>query len=277
VEPPPAIEPRNLRFAVDAEDVPAHWHPAGAAATRFFDALSVCFPAGERFFVASVRAHLPYVRDAALREAVKAFGAQEGYHAREHVRYNARLARQGAPAEELERAVKALLRAVSHGLPPRMQLAATCALEHFTALLAHLVLADPTILAGAHPAMAELWRWHAAEEAEHKAVAFEVFRAAGGTYAERCGIMALASVIFWGKVLEHQVKMMRADGTLGSPAEWRALGRFLFVAPGALRALVRPYLAYYAPGFHPDQLDSSALIAAWKAGTDGTARGASGR
>lgn len=256
------IEVRNLRFDVDA--APRQWHPAGRSVTTFFDALSTFFPEGERFFVASVNAHRDHAVDAPLRDDVRAFGAQEGFHAREHRRYNERLQRLGYPVQDMERRVERILARVRSRAPRRMRLAVTCALEHFTALMARSLLGDERMLAGAHPAMAALWRWHAAEENEHKAVAFDLFVAAGGTYAERVSAMVGASVIFWAKVFEHQARMMRADGTLGSPREWLALGRFLFVTPGGLRRIAPAYLRYYLPRFHPRDIDSDALVERWR-------------
>ena len=164
----------------------------------------------------------------------------------------------------MEDRVRARLRRASRRLSPRRQLAVTCALEHFTALLGQLVLENPRMLEGADPTMAGLWRWHSAEENEHKAVAFDVFLAAGGTYAERVITMVVASVVFWAKVLEHQARMMKSDGTLWSLSEWTALAQFLFVQPGGLRAIVPRYFAYYRPGFHPNDVDSSGVLEAWK-------------
>ena len=256
------LEVRNVRF--DLSRVPRHWHGGRRAVTAFFDNLSVFFPAGERFFIASVNAHRAHVRDPRLAADVRGFAGQEGCHGREHERYNELLRSQGYPVRAMEERVVRLLARVRALTPRRWQLAATCALEHFTALMAHLLLSDERMLAGADPTMAALWRWHAAEENEHKAVAFEVFRAAGGSYAERVGLMAVATVIFWAKVLEHQLRMMSVDGTLLSPREWLALARFLFVRPGGMLSLVRPYLAYYRPGFHPWDLDNRALLDAWK-------------
>lgn len=255
---------RNLRF--DAlGDVPRHWLGGRRAVTTFYDNLSVFFPRGERFFVASVRAHEAAARDPSLREAVRAFCAQEGMHGREHVRYNDRLAAHGYPVADMERRVARILRLATWALPPRMRLAVTCALEHLTALLGHAILSDPRLLAGADPTMAALWRWHAAEENEHKSVAYDVFEAAGGTYPERAAAMALASAVFWAKVLEQQCRMMRVDGALTSPGEWAALGRYLFVEPGGMLTLARHYLSYYRPGFHPRDIDTDAALAAWQA------------
>ena len=174
------------------------------------------------------------------------------------------LAAQGYPAHAMEARVVRLLRLVRRVTPRRSQLAVTCALEHFTALMGELILSDPRMLEGADPTMAALWRWHAAEENEHKAVAFDVFLAAGGTYAERVVTMVVASVVFWAKVLEHQARMMKSDGTFWSLSEWTALAQFLFVQPGGLLAIVPRYLAYYRPGFHPNDIDSSSVLEAWK-------------
>ncbi len=254
---------RNLHF--DAlSSVPRHWHGGKKSVTTFFDNLSVFFPVGERFFVASVRAYDPDVTDASLKAAVSAFCGQEGIHAREHVKYNEMLTRLGYPVPDMEERVRRILRRVSRRAPRSRQLAITCALEHFTALLGELVLRDPAALEGADPTMAALWRWHAAEENEHKAVAFDVYLAAGGTYPERTLVMIGATIIFWAQVFEQQVRMMRVDGTEWSAREWAGLLWFLFVKPGAMRGVIRRYFDYFRPGFHPNDLDSNEVVEAWK-------------
>lgn len=263
-----SIEVRNLKF--DDANVPRHWHGGRKSVTTFFDNLSVFFPAGERFFIAAVRAHQSKVDDVRLAADVRAFFGQEGVHSREHERYNRMLARQGYPVKELEQDVERLLARVTRRTPKRLRLAITCALEHFTALMGHFLLEDPRMMEGADPTMSDLWRWHAAEENEHKAVAYDVFLAAGGTYGERVAAMIGASVIFWAKVLQHQARMMKVDGTALSAREWLALGRFLFVSPGGLRKIVPHYFRYYRPSFHPNDIDSSRLFDAWKRVFDAT-------
>jgi predicted metal-dependent hydrolase len=243
------MEIRDRSFALD--QVPRHWHGGRRAVTAFFDNLSIFFPAGERFFIASVAAQRKLVKDAELQQLVREFTQQEAYHTREHVRYNRMLAENGYPVAEMETRVERILRRVARRAPPLAQLAVTCALEHFTALMAQSILTDPRTLDGAHPEMAALWRWHATEEDEHRAVAFDVYRAAGGTRRRRNLVMVGATIIFWAKVLEQQVRLMRENGILSSPREWAALLHFLFVRPGTLRKLIPPYLGYYRRGFHP--------------------------
>jgi predicted metal-dependent hydrolase len=262
--PSPELEVRNLRFDV-SDEVPRYWHGGRRAVTLFFDNLSIFFPAGERFFIAAVKAHAETVHDEQLLVQVRAFCAQEGIHGREHIRLNDMLRRQGYPVEAMERRVERLLARVTRRTTPSARLAATCALEHFTALLAHFLLSNDRLLDGAHPVMAALWRWHAAEENEHKAVAYDVYRQAGGGYLERAGAMVVATVIFCAKVFEHQIRLMWADGVLFSARQWFGLFRFLFIAPGRLTTLIRPYFRYYRPSFHPWQHDNRELLEAWNA------------
>ncbi|HEX9101614.1 MAG TPA: metal-dependent hydrolase [Polyangia bacterium] len=261
-----SIPVRNVRFSLG--DVPRFWHGGNAAITSFFNNLSTFFPPGERFFVASVNRFKERVDDEALRRQIASFCGQEGFHSREHVRYNRMLTAQGYPADALEARTERILRLVTRALAPSARLAATCALEHFTATLAHVLLSDPELLADAHPAMAALWKWHAAEENEHKAVAFDVYARTGGRWSERVVVMLLATIIFWALVVEQQLRLMHADGILFSVRQWASLSRFLWTRPGALRKMWRLYVDYFRPGFHPWQLDNRALLDAWKAEYD---------
>jgi uncharacterized protein len=260
---PLSIEVRDLRFDTGA-GIPRHWHGGRKSVTHFFDNLSILFPPGERFFIHAVRAHEDKVTDPALAEQVRAFCGQEGVHTREHVAYNRMLATQGYPVERLEARVQRLLDQVKRRAPPRAHLAATCALEHFTSLMAELVLRDPRTLEGAHPTMTALWRWHAAEESEHRAVAFDVYQAAGGTWFRRCLVMWVSTLVFWARVFEQQLELMWTDRTLFNPAEWWRLFKFLWVNPGSMRRIVVPYFSYYLPGFHPWQHDNRELLEKWK-------------
>ncbi|HTJ43673.1 MAG TPA: metal-dependent hydrolase [Kofleriaceae bacterium] len=258
--PTPVV--RDLTF--DLDQVPRHWHGGRRSVSIFFDNLSIFFPSGERFFVAAVKAHRDRATDPKLRDEVRAFCAQEGMHGREHVRYNRRLEEHGYPAAKLESKVERLLKRVTKLLSPRARLAVTCALEHFTSLMAHMLLEDGRGLEGADPRMAALWRWHAAEESEHKAVAFDLYVASGGGWWTRVWTMVGATIVFWAKVLEQQIRMMRADGCLWSPREWGRLAWWLYGKPGPMRKIVWKYLSYYRPSFHPWQVDTRALLEDWK-------------
>src|SRR5215210_9237688 len=165
-----SITPRDRRFGRDVS-LDRLWHGGRVEATAIYNALSTTFPKGEAFFVESVRAF----RDGAppkLAEEIKGFTTQEAIHSREHDAFNKRAASAGYDLSKLEAQVQKRL-AVTKSKPPIVSLAATMALEHFTAILAHQLLANPGHLARADAETADLWRWHACEEIEHKGVAFD--------------------------------------------------------------------------------------------------------
>jgi uncharacterized protein len=264
--PRPEIRPRNLEFPL-GDDVPNLWHGGDPYVTHFFDGLSIMFPEGEKFFMDAVRHFQGEVRDAKLREEVRAFCGQEGIHAREHRSYNEWLASRGYPVAFLEKIVGWRV-ALARKFSPKFQLAITCALEHFTAILADALLRDPRLVADMHPRMAELWRWHAIEETEHKAVAFDVYRIVApgfGGWLRRVAAMWMVTLLFTSQIVLHQVVLERHDGVL-----WRIRGRghalrYFWTEPGFLRRALRSYLSYYRPGFHPWQHDNADLVESWKA------------
>lgn len=251
---------RNLRFPHD--QVPRDWMPARPAVARFFDQLSLLFPRGERFFIESVRPFEARL-SAALREQVRAFVQQEALHSREHQHYNDRLAQLGYPVAEIVANNDQWLDGMTKW-PLTRQLAFTCAIEHFTAIIAHFALENDDMFGDAHPVMAALWRWHAAEENEHAAVAFDVFHEVGGSYFERVAVMLYATVEFWSKVALRQPKMMKVDGSHRSPRAYWDLMVFLLGRPGIVRRGLRPYLAYFRRDFHPSDLNSDQLVARWR-------------
>ena len=171
---------RDLRFDFADRDLRT-WHPDGLHVAHFFNALSIFFPEGEKFFIDSVRHYRDRIRSPRLQREVKGFVGQEAMHSREHRRYNEALGR-GRPADRSARGGgEAPPRAGAQtGRRPPNALAATIALEHFTAIMADVLLSDDRLLAGADPRLAEVWRWHAIEETEHKAVAYDVYCEARG-------------------------------------------------------------------------------------------------
>src|SRR5580765_4358463 len=167
-----SITPRDRKFGRE-KTLDRLWHGGSLEATAIYNALSSTFPIGEAYFVESVRAF----RERAptkLAEEIKAFTTQEAIHSREHDAFNKRAAAAGYDLSLLEAQVERRL-AVTRSKPPIVSLAATMALEHFTAILAHQLLANPRHLAGGDPETADLWRWHACEEIEHKGVAYDTW------------------------------------------------------------------------------------------------------
>ena len=259
------IPRRHLEFVFDPERVPLDWYANDEFATAFLDALSLLFPEGERFFVDSVKRLREHVRDPELDAAVTGFIGQEAMHGKGHRAFNDMLRDRGMhSAPRLERQLDGLLALVRRTLPPKSRLAATCALEHFTAMLAEALLKHDRMHGEAHESIRPLWLWHALEESEHKAVAFDVYRAAGGGYVRRAWIMILTTIIFFAFTAWVHGHFLAERRILWKPWRWVRGAAHMWIWPGWLTRLTPAYFAYFRPGFHPDDRDTRALLAAWR-------------
>lgn len=257
------IPRRDVDFGLDPAAVPRDWVEGCPYATTMLGALSLLFPEGERFFVDSVKQLRQHVDDPALRAQIIGFIGQEAMHGREHRALNDLLVAHGhAEGPGVERALRRLLDLGRRVLPKRTQLAVTCALEHFTATLAETLLRDPGDRFD--PSVRALWKWHALEESEHKAVAFDVYRAVGGGYWRRTTTMLWTTAIFFAVLGAVQARMLARRGVLHKPWRWGRGVRALWLSPGYFTQLVPPWLSYFRPGFHPDDRDTRALVAAWR-------------
>jgi predicted metal-dependent hydrolase len=261
------IVPRDRRFGANASRERL-WHGGRVEATAIYNALSTTFPKGEAFFVENVRAF----REGAppqLAEDIKAFTTQEVIHSREHDRFNQRAQAAGYDLSALDQRVEERL-ALSKGRPPVANLAATMALEHFTAILAHQLLANPRHLDGADPEAAELWRWHAAEEIEHKGVAYDTWLHATRHWTrwKRWKVKALIMLLMTRNFLvdrtQGALELMRQDGVTGLRA-WASLLSYLWLRPGMFRKIAGAWASYFLPGFHPWNHDDRHLLTAYEA------------
>jgi predicted metal-dependent hydrolase len=150
------------------------------------------------------------------------------------------------------------------------RLASTLALEHLTAIMADRVLNDPKVLEGCDPRMARLWRWHAIEETEHKAVAFDVYRSVIGTgfraWLLRVTILISATLrFFWMSLVFHRILMRHDPKIREERGGWKPLVKFLLGTPGILRRIFVPWCAYFRPSFHPWDHDNTQAVEQWKA------------
>jgi hypothetical protein len=248
-----------------------YWLGGDVWRTAFMNALSMSFPLGEQMFIDSVRAVPPEtIVDPALRAEVKDFVGQEASHRFVHEQVNAELARQGYPYTLEGRLRWRAARAAR--LPVQDRLAITCALEHYTAMLADYVLRNPEWLRDAEPQLQVLWSWHAAEETEHKAVAFDVYRAAGGGWVRRVLWYLHVSFAFWIDTFQQTAHNLRHDGQLFAPRTWASAARSFLGRRGIAWALVVPALHYLSPRFHPWQHDNRDLLRLWLERNDGAYR-----
>ena len=255
---------RRMDFSFTS--TPKYWWSGDPFMSHFMNNLSSLFPYGEKFFVDSVRAVRQQVQDPQLQKDISAFIGQEAMHSKEHATYNEYAAAHGIDLERLELRIKVLLEWVTRLSTKKHRLAATCALEHFTATMAEQLLRREDITTQMDdPKMYKLWMWHAIEENEHKAVCYDVYHAVGGGYFTRFIVMLLTTVMFLGVIGWFQLHLLRKDGQLFNWRSWKhGLKTLLSPRDGFFTRLIGPYLDYYRPGFHPKDHDTQTLERRWK-------------
>lgn len=255
---PPKIRVR--RMDLDApSSIARWWFDNNPVLTHSVNALNALFPAGERFFVRSVRRYAGQIDDAALLREIRAFSAQEVHHGRAHDQMNVVLELQGYEIQSfLDWYERVAFGWIEPMAPPVIRLSVTVALEHLTATMAQDALTDG-FLDHADPQVARLLRWHACEEIEHKAVAFDVLKKTDGRYVVRLAGMGIAVsllLFFWTMGTRHLLKQER-ELTRARLAEERARARAMGIQRS--RFLRGAFGAYLWPGFHPDDQDDRGL------------------
>lgn len=253
------IVPRRIAPEIP-EDARRHWFDGDPASTHVFNALSVGFPRGEKLFVDSVRAYKDRIRDPELAEAVRRFVAQETQHSRAHEAFNDWLARAGLPVDAVLALVHRDIERSEAALSPEVLLAATAALEHFTALLAKALVDAPGFIDAIDEPIRTLWLWHALEEMEHKAVAIDVYRHVGGRESVRILTMLVVTFLFVHDAFAQQAMFMEADGHGRDVRSYLRFGKRFFGPRGYLPGLLGPYLAYYRRDFHPWRDDDGSTL-----------------
>jgi len=239
------------------------WLNGDPVGTAWFNALSATFPRGEAFFIESVKAHrngAPPKLDAEIRAFVK----QEINHTREHIVFNKLAENAGYDISFIDQRVEEML-ALTKGRPQILNLAATMALEHFTAMLGQELLTHPAHLDGADGDLGDLWKWHSAEEVEHKGVAYDTWLHATREWTrfKRWRVKSLMMLIVTKNFITHRVsdmvELLAQDGIPAGEAR-RRIAAYLLWKPGFLRRIAGQWAAYFLPGFHPWNHDDRPLI-----------------
>ncbi len=257
--PTSVVVPRDLD--VDFAAVSRHWLANSPAATAISNGVNLLFPNGERFFVRSVKHFLGQIADPILRAQVKGFFGQEGRHAHAHDDFNAVLRAQGFQIDDFLTSYKRISGWIEAHVPPKLNLAGTAAAEHFTAIMAEGAF-NLQVLDRCDPVMRELLAWHAAEEIEHKAVAFDVLHTVDPSYALRMAGLAYATILLGGFWFWATTVLLRQEG-LSWPAAIRQMRALPQRDPFIKRVFGRGIRQYLRRDFHPCDNDDATLAARW--------------
>lgn len=256
------IVPRNLHFNIRANRK-RHWLADDVIKTLLIDGLSIFLPEGERFFIRSLKHYASLLEDRALAAEINGYAVQEAFHTREHEEYNRALAELGYDVPAMEKQIDTTMAIIKN---PVHRVFLTCAIEHVTATLSVQTLRHADILKGAAPAYKRLWMWHALEEIEHKAVAYDVLMSATKgmpgwkRYLMRITAMNSTIAFFLYIFLRNVPIYLRADGIKPGLRFWCRFFWLTMVAPGTWRRCVPMLAGYYLPWFNPRNSDDVNLV-----------------
>ncbi len=250
-------------FGLDG-DIPRYWLDNDPFKTRFFDAMSLTFPEGEKFFIHCVRDFRDRITDPVLAAQVKDFIYQEGQHGMVHTRFNNRLKEQGIDVDGHLKFQKHLMFEVFRGrFSRKFTLGQTAAAEHLTALMAHGFF-ESGLMDKADPRIRAMYAWHAVEEIEHKAVAFDVLtRVAKAGYFTRIFSFMFTTFSFPFHVFMIMNNMFKVDGLNNRWRLWLKGLWWLYGWGGLYPRLMPHYLAYFLPGFHPWKFGDMEIYRRW--------------
>lgn len=248
------------KFEPDTAQVSEYYFANDPFKTHLLNALSITFPEGERYFLRSVLAYRDEISDLKLHEDIQQFCAQEAQHSLVHQKLNEAPKRFGYPMDEIESFVGKILRKRTEAGKKsaawrRYNLAVTVCLEHFTAVLANQVLTKPEVMFdGLDPTIRSLYQWHAVEEIEHRAVAFDVYKATGGSGLVLRLVMLMTSIMFLFSSLRITYILLRKGGNAMRLATWKSGFSYLLLPPNGMLFRVLPdWLTFFLPGFHPSK------------------------
>ncbi|HRM50797.1 MAG TPA: metal-dependent hydrolase [Acinetobacter johnsonii] len=271
---------RRMNF--EFESVPEYWMNGSAGLTHFMTALSALFPAGEMFFIDSVRAvrQHPSIKDnVELQKEISAFIGQEAMHTQEHEGFNASVQKYGLDVATLDRYTDRAIQTTRKvfaflgkpvGITQEMvDLTATTALEHFTATIASQLLVNNHIQElMSDETMKTMWLWHAIEENEHKAVAYDVFEGVFGkgikSYLLRTGSLVAAMAILFCVQSYFVFRLLQQDKQLNRAALKDIYTYAYSPSKGIITGMAREMIMYFKPDFHPNHHDTDALLEKWK-------------
>lgn len=260
----------NLDFGLTGDDIPKYWMGGDPFRSRLIDAVQATFPDGERYFISSVMAFKNDVQDPEMQAEMRDFADQEGQHGRVHTDFNDRIGRQGVNIKAFTKHTQKLTNYRLRHYSAEYNVALTAALEHFTAMLADLFFAKKYVMEDADERVRAMLAWHAVEEMEHKAVAFDVMqKVAKVGYFRRCLAMTHATLTFMLFVTIAPWFMLKMDGLSFRQrlaAYGKGMGWMFGFRKGVFLNMLPAIAHYYRPGFQPNHLPTVHNYDAWLAG-----------
>ncbi len=272
------IKGRKVQF--DFTDTPLYWLKDDPFSTHLINGIHLLLPAGELFFCRVYNQALPLVTDNDLREDVEGFIRQEAIHSRQHTKAQTYLDRNGFTYDEYVSRVNWLFEKFLGNAPfgisylenrftKDLWLAARvgviAAIEHFTGVLGQWAMDNESWERNGDATMVDLFKWHLAEEVEHRTVAYDLFKhlckTRLGFYASRQALMAIVFPLFIYFIADgfrvlarqdenEQMKKLSKTNIVRLLVELERVGKRTHNAP-TFSFLVKATMRWINPFFHP--------------------------
>ena len=262
---------QHLDFGIE-HDMPRHWFGNDPFKTRVFDAMTLIFPDGEKYFIESVRLFRNQITDPVLQAKVRDFIRQEAQHGIAHDRFNQLMIQQGMPVKKMIGFMTKRFDDHLKNQTPAFNLALTAASEHITALMAECFFASQHTMQDAEPRARALLAWHAIEEMEHRDVAFDVLTdVAHVGYPLRAAALVMVGMMMPTFAMVRVNTMLKADGftAIERAKMFRRGLPWVFGKQGVLSSMKKPFLDWFRRDFHPND---HAVIAQYQVWLDVFAR-----
>ncbi len=259
---------RRPEFGLE-QNFAKYYADGNAVLTQILNSLHVVFPEGEKLFIRSVKYFQDEIKDPQLKARIKGFIGQETQHMAQHEKIWDTLESQGVNVREYDawysknayETVEGTIRKIfGEETYKKLALSVTCALEHYTATLAEVAM-DPEINAmqGFDENMKALLMWHAAEEIEHKSVAFDVMKQINsGEVIKNAGMVIGTWALLWYGAV-GAVKFLAEDKDIKLTDIPASIAEKAPLTAKLLAAMVPKLVQYFRPDFHPDQMNNDYL------------------
>lgn len=266
VQYPQAIPVVRTQLNFKLDEAPKFWFGGDPYITRMFDALSLTFPDGERYFIESVRLFRDQITDPDLQHRVADFIRQEAQHGIAHDKMNQVMKDQGMPVDQFISRLNKIFKFELKNRSAQYNIAMTAAAEHLTALMAETFFGTQDTLKQAHPYVRALFAWHAIEEMEHRDVAFDVMKQVGNVPEfTRRGALVMTTALMFGFTLYRTNIMLKYDGfSMRERLQMNIKGLpWFFGKKGTMTKMSKQYRDWFKKDFHPNQHPVIAQYDVW--------------
>ncbi len=258
------IPVRKMKFDIPSPDTFDSRCIAGNAIVSYTSiGISLYVAYLEPFLVKSMRRVLDQITDDELRENVDRFARQEAQHYQQHERFNHAILEAGYPG--LQARFDELKADFDHFFNNKGDKWCIGFVEGFEAYTTQGALSALGSRVFDHPKTDQRWgdlfRWHLAEEIEHRNVAFDIYQHLYGSYPFRVKMALIAQFHILNFILDCMRIMSPVDVTRHGEAYRATAKHRLLLRVGVLPMFIKTWLPGYSPHHYVIPKQIAALTA----------------